>query len=45
MIVRTIIAVNTVDSVLSPPWAKIGIQPKTEPSRGCTCCASNGAST
>ena len=45
MIVSTIIAVNTVDSTLSPPWAKIGIQPKSAPKNGWTCCASNGAST
>ena len=44
MIVSTMIAVNTVDSVCgSPP--KIGIQPRTEWMAGATWLASNGAST
>ena len=45
MIVSTTIAVKTVDSTLSCPCAKIGIQPRVSPRNGCTCCASNGAST
>ena len=45
MIVRTIIALNTVDSILSSPFAKIGSQPRMLLMNGCTCCALNGAST
>ena len=45
MIVRTIIALKTVDSTLSSPFAKIGSQPSTALIAGCTCCALNGART
>ena len=39
MIVSTSIAANTVDSTLSAPFAKIGIQPRKLLRNGCTCCA------
>ena len=45
MIVSTMIAEKTVDSTLSSPFAKIGIQPRKLLRNGCTCCALNGAST
>jgi hypothetical protein len=39
MIVRTRIAAKTVDSTLSWPFEKIGIQPRTELIAGWRCCA------
>src|SRR4029077_10955075 len=45
MIVSTMIAVKTVDSTLSSPFAKIGNQPRKLLRNGCTCWALKGAST
>src|SRR3954470_472319 len=45
MIVSTMIAVKTVDSTLSWPPLKIGIQPRKLLRNGSTRCASNGGST